>query len=189
MHTQSNVLKQCIFVNRHEELQPGGPTHDVHLQDGAHLGQGPLLRLRPCLLWHGATGQKVRIMGPNYIPGKKEDLCVKAIQRTILMMGRYTEPIEDVPCGNICGLVGVDQFFVKSGTITTFENAHNLRVMKFSVRRSCALPSRPRTPPTCPSSSRASSASPSPTLWSSVSSRSRASTSSPVRASCTWRSA
>jgi len=80
-----------------------------------------------------ATGQKARIMGPNYIPGKKEDLCIKAIQRTILMMGRYTEPIENVPCGNICGLVGVDQFLVKTGTITTFENAHNLRVMKFSV--------------------------------------------------------
>jgi elongation factor 2 len=80
-----------------------------------------------------ATGQKCRIMGPNYIPGKKEDLCIKAIQRTILMMGRYTEPIENVPCGNICGLVGVDQFLVKTGTITTFENAHNLRVMKFSV--------------------------------------------------------
>jgi len=80
-----------------------------------------------------ATGQKARLMGPNYVPGKKEDLCVKAIQRTILMMGRYTEPIEDVPCGNICGLVGVDQFLVKTGTITTFEQAHNLKVMKFSV--------------------------------------------------------
>lgn len=44
------------------------------------------------------------------------------------MMGRYTEPIEDVPCGNICGLVGVDQYLIKTGTITTFENAHNLRV-------------------------------------------------------------
>merc|ERR1719468_495914 len=80
-----------------------------------------------------ATGQKCRLMGPNYVVGKKEDLCVKAIQRTILMMGRYTEPIEDVPCGNICGLVGVDQFLVKTGTITTFEHAHNLKVMKFSV--------------------------------------------------------
>merc|ERR1711912_227041 len=49
------------------------------------------------------------------------------------MMGRYVEPIEDVPCGNICGLVGVDQYLVKSGTISTYEKAHNLRVMKFSV--------------------------------------------------------
>ncbi|KAJ0032329.1 hypothetical protein NQD34_002410 [Periophthalmus magnuspinnatus] len=80
-----------------------------------------------------STGQKVRIMGPNYVPGKKEDLYLKPIQRTILMMGRYTEPIEDVPCGNIVGLVGVDQFLVKTGTISTFEHAHNLKVMKFSV--------------------------------------------------------
>merc|ERR1711893_188577 len=79
------------------------------------------------------TGKKVRIMGPNFLPGKKEDLYIKNIQRTILMMGRYIEPIEDVPCGNICGLVGVDQFLVKTGTITTFDAAHNLRVMKFSV--------------------------------------------------------
>lgn len=80
-----------------------------------------------------STGQKVRIMGPNFTPGKKEDLYLKSIQRTILMMGRYVESIEDVPCGNIAGLVGVDQFLVKTGTITTFENAHNMRVMKFSV--------------------------------------------------------
>ncbi|KAI3368873.1 hypothetical protein L3Q82_025855 [Scortum barcoo] len=80
-----------------------------------------------------STGLKVRIMGPNFVPGKKEDLYLKPIQRTILMMGRYVEPIEDVPCGNIVGLVGVDQFLVKTGTITTFEHAHNMKVMKFSV--------------------------------------------------------
>lgn len=147
-----------------------------------------------------STGLKVRIMGPNFTPGKKEDLYIKPIQRwvggqrkavptlcfclmcsvsqhpsalssrTILMMGRYVEPIEDVPCGNIVGLVGVDQFLVKTGTITTYEQvsveqilslscfllfalsscyisikrtgllaqlfcpqAHNMRVMKFSV--------------------------------------------------------
>ena len=80
-----------------------------------------------------ATGMKARIMGPNFVPGKKEDLYIKNIQRTILMMGRYVEPIEDVPCGNICGLVGVDQFLVKTGTISTFDQAHNLKVMKFSV--------------------------------------------------------
>ena len=49
------------------------------------------------------------------------------------MMGRYTEPIEDVPCGNIVGLVGVDQFLVKTGTITTYEHAHNLKVREGEV--------------------------------------------------------
>eukprot|EP01090_Pellita_catalonica_P010166 TRINITY_DN21631_c0_g1_i1.p1 TRINITY_DN21631_c0_g1~~TRINITY_DN21631_c0_g1_i1.p1 ORF type:complete len:841 (-),score=168.69 TRINITY_DN21631_c0_g1_i1:65-2587(-) len=79
------------------------------------------------------TGQKVRIMGPNYIPGKKDDLFIKNIQRTVLMMGRYTEAIEDVPCGNTVGLVGVDQYLLKSGTISTSDVAHNIKVMKFSV--------------------------------------------------------
>jgi len=79
------------------------------------------------------SGQKVRILGPNFTPGKKEDLHQKSIQRTMLMMGRAVESLEDCPCGNICGLVGVDQFLVKTGTITTYEAAHNMRVMRFSV--------------------------------------------------------
>lgn len=79
------------------------------------------------------SGLKVRIQGPNYTPGKKEDLFIKAIQRTVLMMGGKVDPIEDVPAGNILGLVGIDQFLLKSGTITTSETAHNLKVMKFSV--------------------------------------------------------
>ncbi|KAI9926453.1 hypothetical protein ASPWEDRAFT_45449 [Aspergillus wentii DTO 134E9] len=79
------------------------------------------------------SGLKVRIQGPNYVPGKKDDLFIKSIQRTVLMMGRFIEPIENVPAGNIVGLVGVDQFLLKSGTLTTDEAAHNMKVMKFSV--------------------------------------------------------
>ena len=48
--------------------------------------------------------------------------------RTVLMMGRKAETIEDVPCGNIVGLVGVDQYLVKTGTITTYKEAHNMKV-------------------------------------------------------------
>jgi len=79
------------------------------------------------------TGMKVRIMGANYEPGKKDDLFIKNIQRTILMMGRYIEPIESVPSGNTVGLVGVDQFLVKSGTLSDCDTAHNIATMKFSV--------------------------------------------------------
>merc|ERR1712156_384816 len=93
-----------------------------------------------------ATGMKARIMGPNFVPGKKEDLYNKNIQRTILMMGRYTEPIDDVPCGNICGLVGVDQFLVKTGTLTTYENAHNMKQMKFSVSPVVRVAVEPKDP-------------------------------------------
>ena len=79
------------------------------------------------------SGPKIRIQGPNYTPGRKEDLFIKSIQRTVLMMGRYIEPIEDCPAGNILGLVGVDQFLLKNGTLTSSETAHNMKVMKFSV--------------------------------------------------------
>jgi elongation factor 2 len=80
-----------------------------------------------------ATGLKVRIQGPHYKPGSKEDLNVKSVQRTVLMMGRTTEQIADVPCGNTVALVGVDQYLLKSGTITTLDSAHNIADMKYSV--------------------------------------------------------
>jgi elongation factor 2 len=74
------------------------------------------------------AGPKIRIQGPNYTPGKKDDLFIKSIQRTVLMMGGRVEAIEDCPAGNIIGLVGVDQFLLKSGTLTTSETAHNMKV-------------------------------------------------------------
>ncbi|KAF9003904.1 P-loop containing nucleoside triphosphate hydrolase protein [Cyathus striatus] len=80
-----------------------------------------------------SSGPKIRIQGPNYIPGRKEDLFIKSIQRTVLMMGASIEPIEDCPAGNIVGLVGIDQFLLKSGTLTTSETAHNMKGMRFSV--------------------------------------------------------
>lgn len=79
------------------------------------------------------SGLKVRIQGPDYVLGQKEDLLIKTVQRTVLMMGGKVDPIDDAPAGNVLGSVGIDQFLLKSGTITTCETAHNLKVMKFSV--------------------------------------------------------
>merc|ERR1719320_1636590 len=79
------------------------------------------------------AGQTVRILGPDYVHGGKKDLYVKKIQRTLLMMGRYTEPVSDVPAGNMVGLVGIDQYMLKSGTVSTSENTYPFKTMKFSV--------------------------------------------------------
>ena len=49
------------------------------------------------------------------------------------MMGSKVEQVPDISCGNTWGLVGIDQFLVKQGTISTSEVAHNIRVMKYSV--------------------------------------------------------
>jgi elongation factor 2 len=79
------------------------------------------------------NGQKVRIMGANYRPGFKEELFEKSIQRVVLMMGRTVEPIGEVPCGNTVGLVGVDNYLIKTGTISDHPDAHTIRSMKYSV--------------------------------------------------------
>ena len=49
------------------------------------------------------------------------------------MMAGKTEAVPDVPCGNTVGLVGVDQYLLKQGTIATADDAHNIKVMKYSV--------------------------------------------------------
>lgn len=91
-----------------------------------------------------AAGQKVRIMGPNFIAGKKDDLHIKSIQRTVLMMGRYTEHIQDVPCGNTVGLIGIDTYLAKTGTISTHDDAYPLKNMKYSVSPVVRVAVRPK---------------------------------------------
>merc|ERR1712072_570085 len=96
------------------------------------------------------TGQKARIMGPNYVPGNKQDLHVKNIQRTLIMMAGRTESVDDVPCGNTVGIVGIDQYIIKTGTISDHADAHNIRVMKYSVSPVVQMSVRPKNPSDLP---------------------------------------
>merc|ERR1719405_59800 len=41
------------------------------------------------------------------------------------MMGRYQEAVEDMPCGNVCGLVGVDKYIIKSAIVRVAVEAKN----------------------------------------------------------------
>lgn len=78
-------------------------------------------------------GMEVRILGPNYVPGEKQDLQVRPIQRTVLMMGKTVETIASCPAGNTIALVGIDKYIKKNATLTTCETAHTIKAMKFSV--------------------------------------------------------
>ena len=51
-----------------------------------------------------------------------------------------------MPCGNTVGLVGIDKYLVKQGTITDFEGAHNIKQMKFSVSPVVRQAVRPKNP-------------------------------------------
>lgn len=46
--------------------------------------------------------------------------------------------------------MGVDQFLVKTGTITTFKDAHNMKVMKFSVSPVVRVAVEPKNPADLP---------------------------------------
>jgi len=96
------------------------------------------------------SGMKCRILGPNFEFGKKDDLYVKSIQRTVIMMGRKTEPVDSVPCGNTCAVVGIDQFVSKTGTLTTDESSHPLVSMKFSVSPVVRVAVEPKNPADLP---------------------------------------
>ena len=80
-----------------------------------------------------SAGDKVRILGPKYVPGGDKDLYIKPIQRIVRMMGKHVESITEGRCGNTVGLLGIDKFLYKVGTITTSEVCHPIKSMKYSV--------------------------------------------------------
>ena len=68
------------------------------------------------------------------------------------MMGRYVEAISSVPAGNTVGLVGVDNFIVKTATLTNegCKDASNMKQMKFSVSPVVRIAVEPKNPQDLP---------------------------------------
>ena len=66
------------------------------------------------------SGERVRILGSNYEVGQKTDLYEKNISQVgIFMMGKTPESLPDIPCGNTVALTGIDEYLLKTGTITS----------------------------------------------------------------------
>lgn len=83
-------------------------------------------------------GQKVYIQAPDYIPDptstkKSPYVCEKTLSKVLIVNPRGCIPIPNCPAGNIVGLVGVEGFLKKTGTVTTVKNCFNIKTMKFSV--------------------------------------------------------
>lgn len=82
------------------------------------------------------SGMRVFVQGPNYDPEatRKQDYATDvSIQRCQIMVAGKFETVSEVPCGNTVALIGVDEYLVKTGTITDHPQAYNIRTMKFSV--------------------------------------------------------
>ncbi|KAI5152578.1 elongation factor 2, partial [Enteropsectra breve] len=81
---------------------------------------------------------KVYVQDPDYIPDpsstkKSAHVVEKTISKVCVMMGRGYSAIPDCPAGNIVGLVGVEGFLKKTGTIASVKDSYNIKTMKFSV--------------------------------------------------------
>merc|ERR1719470_187913 len=140
--------KDDIFMKGIENCDPDGPLMMYVSKMVPTNDKGRFYAFGRVFSGTIGSGYKCRIMGPNFIPGKNEDLHIKTIQRTVLMMGRYVEHIDTVPAGNTVGLVGVDQYIVKTGTITneSGKDAHNMKQMKFSVSPVVRVAVEPKDP-------------------------------------------
>lgn len=82
-----------------------------------------------------STGEKVKIIGPNYKEGSKNDYYEKKINSTMVMIGGKAETMPSVVCGNTVAITGIDQYLIKSGTLSGMETLKNnsIRPMKYSV--------------------------------------------------------
>ena len=49
------------------------------------------------------------------------------------MMAGKADAVPSVPCGNTVGLVGIDKYLTKQGTISDSDEAHCIKAMKYSV--------------------------------------------------------
>jgi elongation factor 2 len=83
------------------------------------------------------TGQKINIMDANYDPLNKvgDFFLNKTVQRCCTVIAGKFDSIDQIECGNTCGIIGIDQYLVKTGTLVDATNtdSYNIRTIKFSV--------------------------------------------------------
>ena len=87
------------------------------------------------------TGSKVRVLLPN-----QEKHFLTTIQRTVLMMGKKVESVASVSAGSTVGLVGLDNYILKTGTITSDPKSEAIREMSYSVSPVVQLAVSPKYP-------------------------------------------
>lgn len=78
-----------------------------------------------------SSGQNVRIMGPYDDSASK--VPVKNAARVVVMQVGRILSMNQVGCGNVCAIYGIDKFISKTACITSYENAHNMKLLNFSV--------------------------------------------------------
>jgi elongation factor 2 len=83
------------------------------------------------------AGDKVTIMGENFEPGKNRNVVFgKNVQKVIKMVASKTYTLESASSGQIIALCGIDQYLLKSGTVTSnaeLKLLYPIKTVKFVV--------------------------------------------------------
>lgn len=91
------------------------------------------------------AGQKVTVLGANYVPGGTEDITVgKSVTRVIALVASRTETVSEMGAGNTVALMGLDSVLLKSGTVTTLADPYPIRTMRLSVSPVVRVSVRPK---------------------------------------------
>lgn len=77
-----------------------------------------------------SAGLAVQIRGPGYVQGWRLDRFRNTIQDPLVMIGTEFKSVGNVTAGNIIGLVGIDQYLLNSGVVTSSEAAPTFKSMK-----------------------------------------------------------
>lgn len=82
-------------------------------------------------------GDKVTIIGQNYEYGTDKDVHFgKSVQKVVKMVASKTYNLESASAGQIIALTGIDQYLLKSGTVTTntdLKTLYPVKTVKFVV--------------------------------------------------------
>ena len=57
----------------------------------------------------------------------------KKVQGILMMMGSKPEALGECPAGNVCGVMGIDRYLTKSGTLSDSAQCFPFKTMRFSV--------------------------------------------------------
>ena len=96
--------------------------------------------------WCGTIkgGQELIILGPsqhsqaiNNDGDEKENETVsstkKRVNSIIMMIVNKPETMSECPAGNICGLMGIDEYLTKSDTLADTEQVFPFKTMRFII--------------------------------------------------------
>lgn len=79
-------------------------------------------------------GQEIYVLGPKYNPQDQTQHIAKVkVESLFLLMGRDLEELEEVPAGNIFGVLGLGEHILKTATLSTTPNCPSFGQLHFEV--------------------------------------------------------